>query len=89
LNTNSSLDHDSAMGDYASLAPGVATGGKARIGAFAAICIGAKVRHQVTVGEHTVVGAGAAVLQDLPGSVVAYGTPAKVIRQRQESDEYL
>src|SRR3954447_5037555 len=35
----------------------------------------------VTIGEHTVVGAGAVVTRDLPAGVVAMGVPARVIRE--------
>jgi maltose O-acetyltransferase len=35
----------------------------------------------VTIGENTVVGAGAVVPKDLPANVVAVGNPARVIRQ--------
>ena len=35
----------------------------------------------VSIGENTVVGAGALVVSDLPANVVAVGTPARVIRQ--------
>lgn len=38
----------------------------------------------VTVGENTVVGAGAVVTMDLPGDVVAVGNPARIIRSRRE-----
>jgi maltose O-acetyltransferase len=34
----------------------------------------------VTVGENTIVGAGAVVTGDLPANVVAVGNPARVIR---------
>lgn len=34
----------------------------------------------VTIGENTVVGAGAVVTKDLPANVVAVGNPARVIR---------
>ena len=34
----------------------------------------------VTIGENSVVGAGAVVTRDLPGNVVAVGNPARVIR---------
>jgi maltose O-acetyltransferase len=39
----------------------------------------------VSIGENTVVGAGAVVTKDLPANVVAVGNPARVIRQLQES----
>lgn len=35
----------------------------------------------VTIGENTVVGAGAVVTKDLPANVVAVGSPARVIRE--------
>ncbi len=34
----------------------------------------------VTIGENTVVGAGAVVTRDLPANVVAVGNPARVVR---------
>lgn len=42
---------------------------------------GAIVLAGVTIGENTVVGAGAVVTRDLPPNVVAFGTPARVIRE--------
>lgn len=38
----------------------------------------------VTIGENTVVGAGAVVTRDLPANVVAVGNPARVIRTIQQ-----
>ncbi|MDX2161922.1 MAG: sugar O-acetyltransferase [bacterium] len=35
----------------------------------------------VSIGENTVVGAGAVVTKDLPANVVAVGNPARIIRQ--------
>jgi len=35
----------------------------------------------VTIGENTVVGAGAVVVNDLPANVIAVGNPARVIRE--------
>jgi maltose O-acetyltransferase len=40
----------------------------------------------VTIGEDTVVGAGAVVTRDLPAGVVAVGNPARVLREIDESD---
>jgi maltose O-acetyltransferase len=38
----------------------------------------------VSVGENTVVGAGAVVTRDLPANVVAVGNPARVVRRLDE-----
>lgn len=89
LNTSCSLDHDSVMSDFSSLAPGANIGGSVNIGAFSAIGIGAKIVHGIRIGEHAVVGAGSTVLEDIASYKVAYGTPARVIRDRKEGDKYL
>jgi sugar O-acyltransferase (sialic acid O-acetyltransferase NeuD family) len=89
LNTMASLDHDSRMDDFSSLAPGVITGGNCHIGTHSAIGIGAIVRHGITVGDHTVIGAGSTVVSDIGGHCVAYGVPARAIRKRSEGEQYL
>jgi sugar O-acyltransferase (sialic acid O-acetyltransferase NeuD family) len=89
VNTGASVDHDTIIGRGVSIGPGVVMGGAVSIGACAAIGIGATLAHGITVGEHTVVGAGSTVLHDLPARVVAYGSPARVVRERVEGDPYL
>jgi len=89
LNTNSSLDHDSVMGDFSSLGPRAATGGNCRIGSYSAIAIGAVLIHGIHIGEHTVLGAGSTALRNIDSFKVAYGTPAKVVRDRKPGDTYL
>jgi sugar O-acyltransferase (sialic acid O-acetyltransferase NeuD family) len=89
LNTHSSLDHDSVMAGYSSLAPRVATGGNVRIGARSAICIGAVISHGIEIGDDAVIGAGAVTLENVPGLCVAYGVPAKNRRPRRADERYL
>lgn len=89
INTGASLDHESTMADFASLAPGVVTGGRTAVGFRSAVGIGATLRHGVTVGDDSVVGASSYVHQDVPGSVVAYGAPATVRRPRAVGEPYL
>ena len=89
LNTSSSVDHDSFMDDFSSLAPKVSTGGNVKIGAFSAICLGANINNGITIGEHTVIGSGSMVLSDIEGYSVAYGAPARIIRKREAGDKYL
>jgi sugar O-acyltransferase (sialic acid O-acetyltransferase NeuD family) len=89
LNTNSSLDHDSVMEDFSSLAPRVTAGGNCRIGGYSAVSIGTVLIHGIHIGEHTVIGAGSTVLKNLDSFKLAYGTPAKAIRDRKPGDKYL
>jgi len=89
LNTNCSVDHDGKVGDFASFAPNSCAGGAVKVGDFTAVCLGANIIDRLTIGSHTVVGAGATVLCDLPSHVVAYGTPARIVRSRSAEDPYL
>jgi sugar O-acyltransferase (sialic acid O-acetyltransferase NeuD family) len=89
LNTSSSLDHDCRMDTASSLGPNAAVGGGAVIGAFTAVAMGATVLQQRRVGEHSIVGANALVLEDIPGFTLAYGAPAVPIRPRKIGDPYL
>jgi sugar O-acyltransferase (sialic acid O-acetyltransferase NeuD family) len=89
VNTLSCLDHDGLMEDYASLAPGAVTGGRVHLGTCAAVGLGARVVHNLAIGAHAVVGAGALVIEDVPPEVVAFGAPAQVIRRRSKDDPYL
>ena len=88
LNTGSQLDHDSSISDFASLAPGVVTGGGVSIGTESFIGISATIIHGKKIGHQTVVGAGSLVLTDIPNNVVAFGNPAKIIRQRTGNESY-
>ena len=38
----------------------------------------------VTIGEHSLVGAGSVVTKDVPGGVLVYGNPARVIKPVSE-----
>jgi sugar O-acyltransferase (sialic acid O-acetyltransferase NeuD family) len=87
--TSASMDHDSVMEDFSSLAPGVSLGGLVHVGEYSAIGTGAASRHRIHIGAHTVVGAGAAVVADLPDHVIALGVPARVHRTRETGEPYL
>lgn len=89
INTSSSVDHDCIFGDFVNLAPGAATGGNVKIGDYTTLSLGANIIHSIQIGEHTVIGAGSNVVTDIGSLQVAYGSPAKVVRQRQQGEKYL
>lgn len=89
LNTNSSLGHDSVMDDYSSMASGITAGGCFYLGKFSAVCLGANIIENIQVMEHTVIGAGSLVLKDIRRSVMAYGTQARIVRERTVGEPYL
>lgn len=80
VNTGARLDHDNTLGAHAHVSPGVSTGGEVEIGEGSHLGVGVSVRNRVRIGAWSVVGVGAAVVGDLPGGVVAYGVPARVVR---------
>lgn len=60
--------------DYYELALPVTIGKNVWIGGKAVICPG------VSIGDNSVIGAGAVVVKDVPSNVVVAGNPAKIIR---------
>lgn len=87
LGMNATISHDSVIGRGAHLSPGVHITGNARVGALADLGAGVVVIPQRSVGEGTIVGAGAVVTKDLPQGVVAVGAPAKPIKSLKEPKE--
>ena len=80
INTASTVDHECTIGDGVHIGPGVHIGGRARVKKSAWVGIGAVISDRITIGENSMVGAGAVVVRDIPPNVVAYGVPAKVVR---------
>lgn len=83
VNINCAVCHDDWLGDFATLAPGVSLGGAVRLGEGVDMGIGSCTVQEISVGEWSVVGAGATVIADLPPNVTAVGVPARVIRSRE------
>ncbi len=81
LNRSCSIGHHTALGDYVSINPGVTVSGVCCIGRGVTIGSGATVLDQIAVGEGSVIGAGSVVTKDIPPGVVAYGVPARVVRE--------
>jgi sugar O-acyltransferase (sialic acid O-acetyltransferase NeuD family) len=82
VNRNASIGHHTVLGEFVTVNPGVQVAGICRIEDGVALGVGAAIVDGVTIGEGTVVGAGSVVTKNLPANVVAYGVPARVIRQR-------
>jgi len=81
VNTGATVDHDCKIADGVHISPGVHLGGWVTVGAATWLGIGTIVKDRVTIGEGGVVGAGSVVLSDIPRGVVAWGVPAKPMRE--------
>lgn len=84
LNVAATVSHDSTIGRYTNLNPGVHLAGNVKTGEGCYIGMGANVIQGRSIGAWSVVGAGACVTSDLPANVTAVGVPARVIKTREE-----
>lgn len=82
LCTNSSVDHDSEVGDFVLISAGATVGAHAQIGDEALIALGAAVISRRRVGARSLIGAGAVVVRDVPEDVIAFGNPARIRSSR-------
>lgn len=80
LNRKVSVGHHTVLEDYVGLNPGVDVAGICHLGKGVIVGAGATILDKVKIGEGSVIGAGSVVTKDIPPGVVAYGIPAKVIR---------
>ena len=80
LNLACTVGHDTFIGDYCSVMPGVNLSGEVVLRNSVYVGTGAKIINQIEIGEETIVGAGAVVSKSLPPFCTAVGVPAKVVK---------
>ncbi|HJW02941.1 MAG TPA: NeuD/PglB/VioB family sugar acetyltransferase [Azospira sp.] len=81
VNTTASVDHECVLDEGVHIAPGATLCGCVRIGAYSLIGPGAVVLPRINIGRNVIVGAGSVVTHDLPDNVVAWGNPARIIKE--------
>lgn len=86
INRCVSIGHETNIGKHALIGPAAAIAGTVTIGECATIAMKATVVDRIHVGPWSVVGAGSLVTKDIPAHVVAYGVPAKIVRDNEEKD---
>lgn len=76
LNVACAVQHDSTVGDFVQMSPGVLVNGDCRLGNRVFLGSGAIVTRGCQVGSDARIGAGAVVLRDVPPGTTAVGVPA-------------
>jgi sugar O-acyltransferase (sialic acid O-acetyltransferase NeuD family) len=76
-NTGCSIDHDCEIADGVHISPGAHLAGGVSVGRLSWIGIGTAVRESLRIGSNVMVGAGAAVVRDVPSDARVVGFPAK------------
>ncbi len=85
VNTSASVDHECVLGRGVHIGPGATLAGCVSVGDYSFIGTGAVVLPRIHIGEDTIIGAGAVVTRDVPAGKVAYGNPAQVVRDNNET----
>jgi acetyltransferase EpsM len=75
------IEHDCVIEDFVNIGPGATLAGGVRVSEGATVFSGAVVVPNVQIGKYAVIGAGSLVLHNVPDGVLAYGNPAKIIRE--------
>lgn len=79
INTAAVVEHDCIIGDFSHICPNVSLAGGVTIGSKVWVGIGSQVKQLITIGDNSLVGLGSTVIKNIPGNVIAYGSPAVVI----------
>lgn len=80
IGENCTIYHDVTIGQNLDMFP--------KIGDNVIVYTGAKIIGGITIGDNAVIGANAVVIKDVPQNAIVAGIPAKVIRYRNETDNF-
>jgi len=80
INLDCTIGHDAILQDFVTLYPSVNVSGNTNIGHAVELGTGMQIIQGKTVGDYSIVGAGAVVVKDIPEKCTAVGSPAKPIK---------
>lgn len=80
INLDCTVGHDAVLNDFVTLYPSVNVSGKANIGYAVELGTGMQIIQGRSIGDYSIVGAGAVVVNDIPEKCTAVGSPAKPIK---------
>lgn len=85
VNTGATVDHDCVVEDYCHVAPGVHISGATHVGEGTWVGVGSSVIQCLNIGKNCMIGAGSVVVKDIPDNVMAFGCPAKVQHENEQT----
>lgn len=80
INLDCTVGHDAVLQDFVTLYPSVNVSGATIIGHAVELGTGLHIIQGKTVGDYSIVGAGAVIVKDIPSKCTAVGNPAKPIK---------
>jgi sugar O-acyltransferase (sialic acid O-acetyltransferase NeuD family) len=87
--TGAQVEHNCQIENYASISAGSITGGYVKLGTYSAVAMGVTIIDRIEIGSNSLIGSGSLVMSSIPPNVLAYGSPAKVIRMRTAKEKFL
>ena len=89
INLGCTIGHDSILGDYTTLAPGVHVSGWVHFGkkvyvGTGAVIINGSSKKPIKIGDNAVIGAGACVTKSIPSGVTVVGIPAEPLKKTKQ-----
>ena len=78
INIGSFITHDSVIGDYTEICPGVRISGECSIGSYCRIGTGTIILPKIKIGNNVIAAAGSVITKDIPDNSMVAGVPAAV-----------
>ena len=83
INTGAQIDHHNVMKDCSTIDPGAVFAGNVTLGRFSRAHTGVVIKNRIRVGENSIIGAGAVIIEDVPDDVTVVGVPGRVIKHHK------
>ncbi|MCT6923376.1 acetyltransferase [Metasolibacillus sp.] len=87
LNTGCVIEHDCTIQNFAHISPGAVLTGGVLVQEGTQIGARSSVNPTMQIGKWSMIGAGSAVINDIPDNVTAVGVPAKIIKERRSLND--
>lgn len=79
------IGENCAIGHHVTMSPTDGHHGTPVVGHNVLFGVGAKILGPVKIGDHAVIGANAAVQDDVPAHAIVFGIPARIVKYAQQS----
>ena len=80
INLDCTIGHDAVLKDFVTLYPSVNVSGASNIGKAVEMGTGMQIIQGKSLGDNSIIGAGAIVIRDIPERCTAVGNPARPIK---------
>jgi len=80
INLNCTVGHESALGEFCTIAPSVSISGNTKMGDIVEVGTGAKIREKVSIATGCVIGMGSVLTKNTAENKVLVGNPARTIK---------